>query len=88
MYLTAVWNDGDLWKGLPALSVPTLIIRGSESDTLSDEACAAARATNRLIQVETVEQASHLVPLERPNEVHALANEFIQQSLRGSGTGS
>ncbi len=81
LYFTAMWNDGDLWAGLPSLPVPALILRGSESDTLSEEACRAARAANPRIQVETIEEATHLVPLERPAEVCALTSAFLQRSL-------
>ena len=46
IYSTAIWNDGDLWRGLPTLSVPTLIVRGAESETLTEAACEAARRDN------------------------------------------
>ena len=86
LYFTAMWNDGDLWAGLPSLSVPTLIVRGSESDTLSEGVCAAVQAANRRIQVETIEQATHLVPLERPAEVCAVTSKFLQHSLVAAGS--
>jgi pimeloyl-ACP methyl ester carboxylesterase len=72
IYATAVWNDLDLRKGLPALGVPTLIIRGAESDTLTEAACRAASRANHSLELGTVEGATHLVPLERPLEVHAM----------------
>jgi len=81
IYATAIWNDRDLWTGLPQLSLPTLIIRGAESETLTAEACDAARRANGRIQVASVDQATHLVPLERPLDVHRLANDFIRRSL-------
>ncbi len=86
LYFTALWDDGDLWEGLPSLSVPTLILRGSESDTFSEEASAAIQAANRRIQVETIAQATHLVPLERPAEVSAVTSEFLQRSLAPTGS--
>jgi pimeloyl-ACP methyl ester carboxylesterase len=80
VYATAIWNDGDLWEALPVLRVPTLIIRGTESETLSDDACDAARAANSRIQVARLDRATHLVPLERPLEVSLQINEFAQSA--------
>ena len=87
IYSTAIWNDLDLWRGLPTLSVPTLIIRGAESETLTEVACEAARRANGRVQVETVEQTTHLVPLERPLEVYRLAYDFLQHSLEARQIG-
>jgi pimeloyl-ACP methyl ester carboxylesterase len=87
MYHTAIWNDSDLWDGMPGLSVPALIVRGAESDTLSDAACRAARRSNALIQIATIEQASHVVPLERPSAVHESIREFLRNVAAGSGRG-
>ena len=33
IYLTGIWRDMDIWRGLPKLKVPTLILRGAETDT-------------------------------------------------------
>ena len=33
IYYTGLWNDWDLWLGLPRLDIPTLILRGAETDT-------------------------------------------------------
>lgn len=81
IYATAVSNDLDLWQLLPSLGVPTLIIRGAESDTLTQGACRAALRLNRRLELATIEEATHLVPLERPLEVHGLARQFIERAL-------
>ena len=50
VYYTAIWNDWDLWKGIPGLRVPTLIIRGAESDTFWRSTAEAVRAKNSRIK--------------------------------------
>ena len=33
IYYTGIWHDWDLWKNIHRLEIPTLIIRGAETDT-------------------------------------------------------
>ena len=77
IYVTGVWRDMDLWRGLSRLELPLLILRGAETDTFW--ASTARRVQRKLpsAQVVTLPQATHLVPLERPLAVSALIHEFI-----------
>jgi len=81
IYVTSVWRDMDIWRGLPGLNIPLLIIRGAETDTFW--ASTARRVLRKVpaAQVVTVPQASHLVPLEHPNEVYQAIQEFLQENL-------
>ena len=81
IYQTGIWNDLDLWKGLRGLNVPTLILRGEETDTFWETTGRAVQARNPAIRVVTVPQATHLVPMERPEEVFEAAQSFLAQSL-------
>lgn len=74
-------RDRDLWRGLPRLEVPTLIIRGAESDTFLEGAAKLVRRKNPMIQVETLKVSTHLLPLERPTEVFAIMQSFLQEVL-------
>jgi pimeloyl-ACP methyl ester carboxylesterase len=78
VYDTGVWSDWDLWNGLPRLRVPTLIVRGSDSDAFPIASAREVQNRNRRIQMRTVERASHLVPLEQPEAVFDLAREFLE----------
>ena len=82
IYVTAVWRDMDLWRGLPRLELPLLILRGSETDTFW--ASTARRVQRELpsAQIVTLEKATHLVPLERPAEVSALIKNFTSNLLK------
>ncbi len=80
IYATSVWRDMDIWKGLPHLKVPILIIRGAETDTFW---ASTARRVLRIIQqarVMTVPLSTHLVPLERPTEVFQAIQGFLQEN--------
>jgi pimeloyl-ACP methyl ester carboxylesterase len=67
---------------MPGLTVPTLIVRGAQSHTLTPETCRAALSANGSIRIATVENATHLVPLESPSEVFRLAQQFLGDVLQ------
>jgi len=77
IYVTGVWRDLDLWRGLPRLELPLLILRGAETDTFWESTAHLVKRKLPSAQVVTLPQATHLVPLERPLEVSALIHEFI-----------
>lgn len=81
IYYTGVWRDLDLWRGLPNLRVPLLIIRGGETDTFL---AATARRVERIqprARVVTIERATHLVPLEHPEQTSQLIKNFLKESV-------
>jgi len=81
IYVTSVWNDLDIWSGLPGLTIPLLLMRGAETDTFW---ASTARRVQRKVpaaRVVTIPQATHLVPLERPDEVYQAIQEFLEENL-------
>jgi pimeloyl-ACP methyl ester carboxylesterase len=78
IYLTAL-RDFDLWRDLPKLQVPTLIIRGAETDTFLENAEKLVKRKNPGVQVKTLAKSTHILPLERPQEVFDLINGFLKQ---------
>ena len=70
-------QDFDIWRGLPRLNVPTLFLRGAETDTFLPEAARLIRRKQPGAQVETVHQSTHLLPLERPEEVFEMMQSFL-----------
>ena len=56
----------DAWQTLSTVNVPTLVIRGGESDTLTGHALERARLTLSEPQTEELPGAGHLFPLEQP----------------------
>jgi pimeloyl-ACP methyl ester carboxylesterase len=80
IYLTGL-RDFDLWRKLPQLEVPTLIIRGAETDTFMKNAENLVKKKNPRVQIETLEKSTHLLPLERPREIFALMDSFVKEVL-------
>lgn len=78
IYLTGL-RDFDLWRGLPNLDVPTLIIRGAETDTFLPNAERLVKKKNPHIRVHTMQNATHILPLEYPREVAEIINDFVQK---------
>jgi pimeloyl-ACP methyl ester carboxylesterase len=76
IYLTSL-RDFDLWRELPKLEVPTLIIRGAETDTFLKNAAKLVKKKNPKIQIETLEKSTHILPLERPQEIFNIMQMFL-----------
>jgi len=76
IYLTGL-RDHDLWRGLSRFDVPTLIIRGAETDTFLPSAEKLVKKKNPKIQVCTLEKATHILPLEHPKEVAEIIKNFL-----------
>jgi pimeloyl-ACP methyl ester carboxylesterase len=79
IYLTGIWRDRDIWRGLPELKVPALIVRGAETDTFRERTGKLVKRKQPRVQVETLEKSTHLLPLERPNEVSNLIQAFFEE---------
>lgn len=77
VYDAGIWNDGDLWRGLPGLRPPTLIVRGAKSDTLREGVTRDAARASPQVRIAVLDRATHLVPLERPNETFELIQSFL-----------
>src|SRR5258705_12765915 len=80
IYLTGM-RDFDLWRDLPKLKVPTLIIRGSETDIFSEKAANLVKKKNPMIRIETLEKSTHILPLEHPQKVFDLMQSFLREVL-------
>lgn len=81
IYVTGVWRDMDIWRGLSDLKVPTLIVRGAETDTFRERTGKLVQRKQPKVQIVALEKATHLVPLERPREVSNLIQSFFKESL-------
>ena len=67
----------DLWPQWRAIACPTLLVRGAESDVLSDET--AKRMIDALpgARLVVVPDAGHTVPGDQPAAFQALLREFL-----------
>ncbi len=80
IYLTGIWRDMDIWHGLPKLEVPSLIIRGAETDTFWERTGKLAKRKQPKVHVETLEKCTHLLPLENPEKVSGIILSFLQEN--------
>lgn len=77
-------HDFDIWRGLPKFEVPTLIIRGMETDTFLESAAKFVKRKQPKVQIEALEKSTHLLPLERPKEVFEIMQSFLKSLESGS----
>ncbi len=79
-------HDFDIWHELPNLQVPTLFIRGAETDTFLEDAAKLVKQKQPQVRVETLEKSTHILPLERPQEVFDIIKSFLNETLPVSQT--
>jgi pimeloyl-ACP methyl ester carboxylesterase len=77
IYFTGL-RDFDIWRALPRLNVPTLFIRGAETDTFWEAAARLVKRKQPKAKMETLERSTHLLPLERPKEVFDIIQSFLK----------
>lgn len=73
-------HDFDIWRSLPKLETPTLILRGAETDTFLENAARLVRKKQPKVRIETLEKSTHLLPLERPKEVFDIMQSFLREA--------
>lgn len=74
-------RDFDIWHGLPKLEVPTIFIRGAETDTFLEGTTRLVSKKQPKVKVETLEKSTHILPLERPKEVFDIMQSFLKEVL-------
>lgn len=79
IYVTSLLADLELWRDLPSLKPPLMIIRGAETNTFWAETGRRVQCCLPQAQVVAIPDASHLVALEKPQEVYELIDTFINR---------
>jgi len=77
IYFTSL-QDFDIWNNLEKLKVPALFLRGAETDTFLEEAAALVKQKQPGAVVEALDKSTHLLPLERPQEVLEIIRSFLK----------
>jgi len=77
-------HDFDILRDLPRLEVPTLIIRGMETDTFLENIAKLVKRKQPKVRIEMLEKSTHILPLERPNEVFEIMQSFLKSLESGS----
>lgn len=76
IYVTGMRADLEIWRALPGLKPPLLIIRGAETDTFWERTGRLVRRRLPTARVVTLPESTHLVALEKPEQILALAREM------------
>ena len=71
----------EIWDILPRLTLPTLAIRGAQSDTVGDDAGQRGQALQQDAHFVELAGSGHLVPLESPDTVSRLTRDFVHDVL-------
>lgn len=79
IYYSGVWKDMDIWWGIPSLNVPTLIIRGAETDTFMPPVAHKIEKIRPDIRIISIDKSTHLVPLEKPQETYQTIHDFLEE---------
>lgn len=74
-------HDFDIWRDLPKLEVPTLFIRGAESDTFLEAAARLVKQKQPRARIEALPKSTHLLPLEYPRKVFDIMQSFLKEVL-------
>jgi pimeloyl-ACP methyl ester carboxylesterase len=72
-------HDFDILRDLPRLEVPTLIVRGMETDTFLENMAKLVKRKQPKVRIETLEKSTHILPLERPKEVFEIMQSFLKE---------
>jgi len=69
----------DVWRYIPQLQQPVLVLYGAESDTFLAAAAKRFKAEVPRAQMHRLEATSHFVPMERPNETIRAIFSFLEK---------
>jgi pimeloyl-ACP methyl ester carboxylesterase len=70
------------WRELRSVTVPTLVMRGGDTDTLTPEALERVRRTIPGVRTEELSGTTHLFPLEQPEECGRRILAFLDPKSR------
>jgi pimeloyl-ACP methyl ester carboxylesterase len=68
----------DVWRFIPRITCPVLILYGEQSDTFLAPAAERFKRKNPLAILQSFPGASHFVPMERPDEISASILDFFR----------
>lgn len=70
-------TPSDVWRIVPRLRVPALIVRGERSDTFRPASLARVERLLPQARFVVIPNSGHLAPMERPSETGAAINNFL-----------
>ena len=77
IYNTGLLKDNYIWKHIKNLKIPCLIIRADNSNAFLDSSKNKISKLNQNILFKTIQNSTHLFPLEYPDKSFNLINDFL-----------
>ena len=78
IYKSGLIADKFIWNNINKIQIPVLIIRSKDSNAFLESAANKIRAFKKNnIKIHTLDDTTHLFPLEIPNEISKMINDFI-----------
>jgi pimeloyl-ACP methyl ester carboxylesterase len=71
------WRPGNLWKELPKIGAPALIVRGGRSEVLPQAMAVDMRAAFPNAHLVTIEESGHTVPEDQPEQFIEAVETFL-----------
>ena len=78
--LTGLGTQRPLWKNLPELTMPVLVVAGVNDPKFRDLARRLAQGIGSSATLAVIEEAGHTVHLEAPEAFHAVLDEWLDDS--------
>jgi len=78
IYETGGLTDAYVWKNLPGIPCPVLVLRGEDSGTLKPQVVQMMIKKLPNGQSHTEPESGHLLPLEIPDRAANLVAEYLQ----------
>ena len=78
IYKTGLIADNYIWKNIKYLNIPTLIIRSKSSNAFLASSAKKINKLNKKIKIVTLDNTTHLFPLETPETVAKIINDYLQ----------
>jgi len=79
----AAFNRSDMGDAIRRISLPTLVMTGREDSAATPAQAAFIAAHIPNAQVEIINEANHLVGIEKPFEISRLVRAFLARTLPG-----
>ena len=78
IYKSGITDDNFIWKNIKNITVPTLIVRAKDSNTFFESAeKEISKKNNQNIEFISLENCSHLFPLEIPEKISEIISDYI-----------
>jgi pimeloyl-ACP methyl ester carboxylesterase len=77
IYVTSMQLSNEIWRNLPKLKIPLLILRGQSTKTFIPQAASMVQRKLPKAVIQNIPDSGHLVPLEKPEAVHRAIQEYL-----------